>query len=164
MNAQKTAAQSHAEFALQHLYVKDISFEAPKSPEVFSSKWEPETHVELATQSTRVSEKIYEVVLTITVTTKTQDSPAYIVEVEQAGIFMVNNFSAAQLEHFLAVYCPTMLFPYIREVVSGMIVKGGFAPLYLAPFNFEDLFRQRQNEAASKPQAQQHVHAPAPGV
>jgi preprotein translocase subunit SecB len=147
---QKTAAQSKPEFALQHLYVKDISFEAPKSPEIFSTKWEPETHVELATQSRALNEKIYEVSLTITINCKSEGASVYIVEVEQAGIFMVNNFSAAQLEHFLAVYCPTMLFPYSREVISSLIVKGGFAPLYLAPFNFEDLYRQRKSEVESE--------------
>ncbi len=75
------------------------------------------------------------------------------VEVEQAGIFMVNNFSSPQLEHFLAVYCPTMLFPYVREVISSVIVKGGFSPLYLAPFNFEELYRQRLAEDDNRAQA-----------
>ncbi len=145
MNQAKTAGPSKPEFALQHLYVKDISFESPKSPEVFSGKWDPETNVELSSQSRELNDKMHEVVLTVTVTCKTEGSAAYIVEVEQAGIFMVNNFSSEQLEHFLAVYCPTMLFPYSREVVSSMIVKGGFAPIYLAPFNFEELYRQRDN-------------------
>ena len=142
--------EQQPQFELKHRYVKDISFESPHAPEIFQQEWEPKISVDLSTEARDLSEQAYEVTLMVTVTAHSGDDKAskeaYIAEAKQSGIFMVRNFSKDQLEHFLNVYCPNILYPYIRETISGLITKGGFAPLYLAPVNFEALYSQQKAE------------------
>lgn len=138
--------EQQPQFELKHIYVKDISFESPRSPEIFQKEWEPKVSIDLSTQAQNLSEQAYEVSLMVTVTAKADDKEAYIAEAKQAGIFMVRNFSKDQLDHFLNVYCPNLLYPYIRETLSNLIIKGGFAPLYLAPVNFDALYQQQKEE------------------
>ena len=95
-----------------------------------------------------MSQEAHEVALMMTVTVKLGDKEAYIAEVKQAGIFTVRNFSNDQLDHFLQVFCPDLLYPYLRESISNLVIKGGFAPLYVAPVNFEALFRKKKAEQA----------------
>lgn len=138
--------EQQPQFELKHIYVKDISFESPRSPEIFQKEWEPKVSIDLSTQAQNLSEQAYEVSLMVTVTAKADDKEAYIAEAKQSGIFMVRNFSKDQLDHFLNVYCPNLLYPYIRETLSNLIIKGGFAPLYLAPVNFDALYQQQKEE------------------
>jgi len=138
--------EQQPQFELKHIYVKDISFESPHSPEIFQKEWEPKVSIDLSTQAQELSEQAYEVALMVTVTAKAGEKEAYITEAKQAGIFMVKNFSKEQLDHFLNVYCPNLLYPYVRETVSNLIIKGGFAPLYLAPVNFDALYQQQKEE------------------
>ena len=150
MTDQVKKDDQQAAFELQHIYIKDVSFEAPGTPEIFKEKWEPQINIELNSQSRKLDPEIFDVVVTLTVTVKNSDKNAYIAEVQQAGIFMVKNFQESQLEHFLAVYCPNILYPYVREVISSLVIKGGFSPLYLAPVNFEALYKQQKEQATKK--------------
>jgi preprotein translocase subunit SecB len=130
-------------FEIQRVYLKDVSFEAPNAPAVFSAQWKPETNVQLATELVRLEEDIYEVALGITVTAKLDSSTAYLVEVKQAGLFAIKGFAVAQSRQLLGSYCPSLLFPFAREAIADLITKGGFPQLLLAPINFDALYAQQ---------------------
>jgi preprotein translocase subunit SecB len=156
MSQEKTAAgaEQNAQMHIQRLYVKDMSFEAPNSPEVFQvQSWQPQIEVQLNTQAKPLADNLHEVVMTITVTAKLDDKVAYLVEVAQAGVFSVINFPQDQLQYLMGAYCPAILFPYARQVVAEAIMNGGFPVLHLAPMNFEALhaqqMMQQQADAAS---------------
>lgn len=138
------------EFNIQKLYVKDISFEAPNSPEVFLKEWKPETNVQLNTESRGLEQGVHEVVLSVTITTKSHDKTAYLVEVKQAGVFSAKGFEKDQLGQLLGSFCPNLLFPYLREVVSGLVLKGGFPDMPLAPINFDALYAQHLEQQKSQ--------------
>ena len=142
------------EFALQRVYTKDISFETPNAPAVFQQEWKPETQVNLNTEVQKLADAVYEVVLTVTVTTKLGDQTAYLAEAKQAGIFTVAGFSEQEMGPMMGAYCPSQLFPYVREVISDLIAKGSFPQLVLQPVNFDALYAQHQQELANKAQAQ----------
>jgi preprotein translocase subunit SecB len=142
------------EFALQRVYTKDISFETPNAPAVFQQEWKPETQVNLNTEVQKLADAVYEVVLTVTVTTKLGDQTAYLAEAKQGGIFTVAGFSEQEMGPMMGAYCPSQLFPYVREVISDLIAKGSFPQLVLQPVNFDALYAQHQQELANKAQAQ----------
>jgi preprotein translocase subunit SecB len=134
--------QPERQFALQKIYVKDVSFETPHSPQVFTLKWEPKVEFNLASNAQQLQEGLFEVGLTVTLTVKVEDKTAYLVEICQAGIFSVAGFSEQEYGHLLGSYCPNVLFPYAREAVSDLVIKGGFPPMLLAPVNFDALYMQ----------------------
>lgn len=134
------------QFIIERIYVKDISFESPNSPAIFTQDWNPETNLQLTTQSTPLGDDHYEVVLQLTVTVKDKEKTAFLVEVNQAGTFMVKGYPQDQLNHLLASFCPTNLFPYAREVVSNLVSKGSFPEMHLSPINFDALYAQRLEE------------------
>lgn len=142
------------QFSIQKLYIKDVSFESPATPEVFNfSKWEPKIDLNLNNSSKKVSEGMFEVVLSVTATAKIDDKTAFLVEVQQAGIFNVVGFNENDTRYILNAQCMTILFPYARELISDMTSRGGFPPLLLNPVNFDALFAsavQQQNEAKSE--------------
>lgn len=133
---------SHTQFAIQKIYVKDISFETPNSPQVYLEKWEPDVGLQLSNTAAVLSDNTHEVVLSLTVTVKLKDKTAYLVEVQQAGIFNIDGYDQAQLAAVIGSYCPNILFPYAREAVSDLVTRGGFPQLLLAPINFDALYRQ----------------------
>jgi preprotein translocase subunit SecB len=146
------------EFTIQKIYVKDVSFESPATPDLFLKEWKPQTNVQLNTEARRVSDDVHEVVLTLTVTTKTQDETAYLVEVKQAGVFTAKGFPPEQLGHLVGAYCPNLLFPYARETISSLVLRGGFPDMPLAPVNFDALYAQhlesvQRGEAGGEPAA-----------
>lgn len=152
----KEAAQK---FEIQKIYVKDISFETPNSPKIFTEKWNPKTDVHIQTENTKLDENIYEVGITVTVTASQEETTAFLVEVKQAGIFLVQNFQEDQHGQLLGSYCPNILFPFAREVVAELISKGGFPQLLLNPVNFEALYQQHLNalkEQKSNPDQIKH--------
>ena len=152
----KEAAQK---FEIQKIYVKDISFETPNSPKIFTEKWNPKTDVHIQTENTKLDENIYEVGITVTVTASQEETTAFLVEVKQAGIFLVQNFQEDQHGQLLGSYCPNILFPFAREVVAELISKGGFPQLLLNPVNFEALYQQHLNalkEQKSSPDQIKH--------
>jgi preprotein translocase subunit SecB len=149
--------QPERQFALQKLYVKDVSFETPHSPQVFTLKWEPKVDFNLASNAQQLQDGVFEVTLTVTLTVKVEDKTAYLVEISQAGIFAAIGFSDQEMGQLLGSYCPNVLFPYAREAVSDLVIKGGFPPMLLAPVNFDALYAQHLQQAQA--QAQQNVEA-----
>lgn len=136
--------QQPQHFEIQRVYLKDVSLEAPNSPAVFTEQqWQPQTEVRLETGAVPLSEDLFEVVLTLTVTAKIGERTAYLTEVQQAGLFTVRGFSDPQMGHMLQAFCPNILFPFAREALASLIGKGGFPPLLLNPINFDGLYMQR---------------------
>lgn len=143
------------EFTIQRLYVKDVSFEAPNTPLIFNEEWKPQVELDLNSTSKTINEGLFEVVLKITVTTKVNDKVAFLVEALQAGVFTIKNFPNEQMGSMLGSYCPSILFPYIREVISDVVVRGGFPQLLLAPVNFDLLYQQHlQKQQAAQSSAE----------
>lgn len=141
------SSQQNPQFMIQRLYIKDISFEAPNTPNIFKEKWEPNLDLDLNIQSHTLEEKdIYEVVLTITATVKNNNTLAYLIEIKQAGIFTIQGTPTEQLGHILNSFCPTILFPYARETISYHVLHASFPPLILSPINFDALYMQKQAE------------------
>ena len=130
------------EFAIQRIYVKDSSFES-KGPEIFREQWDPQVSIDLQTSSNKIEDKIYEIVLGVTVTVKIKEKSAFLVEVKQAGIFSIGDFPGEQLNQLLGSFCPNILFPYARETITSMVTRGGFPQLYLAPINFDAVYQQQ---------------------
>jgi preprotein translocase subunit SecB len=139
--------QPERQLALQKLYIKDLSFETPHSPQVFTQKWEPAVEFNLATNAQQLQDALYEVSMTVTVTVKLEDKTAYLIEVSQAGVFALVGFSNEELGPLLGSYCPNILFPFAREAVSDLVIKGGFPPMLLAPVNFDALYAQHVQQA-----------------
>ncbi len=141
-------------FNVHNIYLKDLSFEAPHSPQVFQEDWRPKIDFDLQMEPHVLSdaESLYEVVLNVTVTAKLgeekTEKTAFLIEVKQAGIFTVKNFSEEQQKQILATACPTVLFPYVREAVSNLATRGGFPQLILPPLNFDALYIERNKQAA----------------
>lgn len=138
------------QFLIQRVYLKDVSFESPRSPQVFTEKWQPEIKLDLNNGSQKLDNDHYEVVLSLTVTVTNEKEVAYIVEIKQAGIFLIKTGNEKQLPMLIGSYCPNILFPYAREAISEQVVKGGFPPFYLSPVNFDALFA----EAVKRQQAE----------
>lgn len=129
-------------FDIQRLYTKDVSFEAPNSPEVFRNEWKPEVKLDINTKSNKLEDNVFEVVLTVTATTTMDKKNVFLAEVQQAGVFGVDGFEEEQMGQMLGSFCPNILFPYAREAISDLVNRGGFPPLYLAPINFDALYAQ----------------------
>ncbi|MWN05000.1 preprotein translocase subunit SecB [Gilliamella bombicola] len=153
MTEQNNTQQPETQFAIQRIYTKDVSFETNNVPEIFTKQWQPELNIELNSSSQGLSENVYEVALRVTVTVKQQDEVVYICEVTQAGIFSLIGFDEGQIQHCVGAYCPNILFPYAREVISSLVNKGTFPQINLEPVNFEALFinylQQQQQQAKS---------------
>ena len=135
-------------FAIEKLYVRDLSVEVPNAPDVFLEREAPDIELQLRTEAKGVSENMFEVVLTVTVTAKHGEKAAFLVEAAQAGIFHLRNIPQESMEPLLAVACPNLLFPYAREVISDATTRAGFSPVVLQPVNFEQLYAERQQQAA----------------
>ena len=129
-------------FNIQRLYVTNASFEAPGALDAFRNEWKPEVKLDINTQSTKLEDNMFEVVLTVTATTTIDKKAIFLAEVHQAGIFSVGGFDDKQMGHMLGSFCPNILFPYAREAISDLVNRGGFPPLYLAPINFDALYAQ----------------------
>lgn len=129
-------------FHIQKIYVKDLSFETPNSPQIFSEKWKPEVNLEIRNTAKILADDVHEVILSLTATVKIEDKVAYLIEIQQAGIFNISGFEKNNLAAMVGSYCPNILFPYAREGVSDIVSKGGFPQLVLAPVNFDSLYSQ----------------------
>ncbi|MGD8567024.1 MAG: protein-export chaperone SecB [Gammaproteobacteria bacterium] len=143
-------AQATHQFAMQKIYIKDLSFETPNSPEVFTREWKPDVNVELDTKGKEIAPDVHEVVLGVTVTVKMEDKVAYLAEIHQAGIFTIKGFSEQERGAMLGSYCPNVLFPFAREVVSDLVTKGGFPQLLLAPVNFDAIYQEHMQRLQSQ--------------
>ena len=150
--AEEQAAQQQ-QFTVQRIYTKDLSFESPSTPAVFKKQWQPKVTVELNTKSEAIdTEGNFEVVLSITITAKIEDETAFLIEVQQAGIFYVRGFEGESLRRILGTAAPNLLFPYARETIDTVCVKGAFPAIMLAPVNFDAVYQQAlaQSQPAAK--------------
>ncbi len=147
---------SGPQFAVHRVYLKDVSFETPNSPAVFQNEQNPEISLQLNSEVNTLGEDLYEVVMTLTVTAKHEEETAFLVEVQQAGIFTVKGFDQAQAGEMLGAYCPNTLYPFAREVVASLVTKGSFPQLLLAPINF-DMLHQEQVSKVQQQMANQET-------
>ncbi len=137
---------SEAQFMIQRIYIKNLSFETTNTPAIFQQKWEPELALDLNALNTKLDEGVFEVVLTVTATVKNQGATAFLVEVQQGGIFTIQGPAPEQLDHLLGSFCPSILFPYAREAITSEVIRGSFPQLVLAPINFDALYIQQQEQ------------------
>lgn len=141
--ADEQAAVNQQQFSVQRIYTKDLSFESPATPGVFRKQWQPKVNVDLNTKSNAIdAEGNFEVVLSITITAKIEEETAFLIEVQQAGIFFVKGFEAEDLRRVLGTAAPNVLFPYARETIDSLCVKGAFPAIMLSPVNFEAVYQQ----------------------
>ncbi|RZQ54104.1 protein-export chaperone SecB [Pseudoalteromonas phenolica] len=154
---QAAAPQEGPQFTIQRIYIKDVSFETPNSPAIFQKEWTPEVKLDMDTRSNKLDEGIFEVVLALTVTASIGEETAFLCEIQQAGIFQIAELEELQMAHMLGAFCPNILFPYAREAVAGLVNKGTFPQLNLAPVNFDALFAQYMQQRAA--QAEQPADA-----
>lgn len=138
------------QFAVHRMFVKDMSFELPLGAAVFTRPWQPQVQQELSTRATPLENDLHEVVLMVTITGKFDDQPAFVVEVQQAGIFLLKGFAADQLRQLVGAHCPNLLFPYAREAVDNMMVRASLPPLMLPPINFDALYQQAIAQQAAQ--------------
>jgi preprotein translocase subunit SecB len=150
--------QQDAVFGIEKVYVKDLSLEIPNAPQIFLQRETPQVGIELSNSAKMLEDGLFDVTITVTVTSKIEDKTVFLVEVSQAGIFQARNIPQENLEGLLAVTCPNILFPYAREAVSDLVVRAGFPPVLLNPINFEALYLQQkqQQQAAGTESASTH--------
>jgi len=140
------------ELVLQNVYLKDASFEAPSGPNIPMAEWNPQFGLNMSTAGSVVADNMHEVVLTITLEAKVGERIAYLVEVKQAGLFMIRNYPIDDARRIVGGFCPGVLFPYARQAVSELILHGGFPPFLLPPVNFDALFQQSVEQAGQQQQ------------
>lgn len=143
-------------FGIEKIYIKDLSLEIPNAPQIFIQRETPQVGIELHNNVSTLDQGVYEVVTTVTVTSKIEDKTVFLIEVAQAGIFQVHNVPQENLEIILSVTCPNILFPYAREAVSDISTRAGFPPVLLNPINFEALYAQQKQEQSQANGAQAH--------
>lgn len=146
--SEAATASNQPIFNIEKLYVKDLSLEIPHAPGIFLERENPQIDLQLQTSAGSIEEGVFEVLVTVTVTAKLpeKDKVMFLIEAKQAGIFQIRNVPAEEMETVLAVLCPNILYPYLREVVSDAAVRGGFAPVLLSPINFESIFQQQKQQ------------------
>ncbi|MDD4929482.1 MAG: protein-export chaperone SecB [Gallionella sp.] len=150
------AALNQPVFNMDKIYVKDLSLEIPHAPQIFLERENPQIEVQLHTAASPVDESVFEVTVTATVTANVAEKVMFLIEAKQAGIFTLRNLPEAEMEPVLAVMCPNILFPYLREVVSDVAVRAGFAPVMLNPINFDVLYQQQKQQQAEAASATTH--------
>ncbi|WP_456372994.1 protein-export chaperone SecB [Thiolapillus sp.] len=148
--------ETQRQFSIQRIYTKDISFETPNAPEIFMQEWKPQISVNLNNTVKDLGEGNIEVALTVTVTAKIEEKTAFLAEVTQAGIFLAQGIPEEEMGPLLGIYCPNTLFPYVREVVSDLIVRGSFPQFLLAPVNFEALYAQQVQQQKQAQESAEH--------
>ena len=139
-----------AQFQLQKLYMKDVSFELPNAPQIFQDDGQVEIKMNLAQRVENLAEGVHEVVLTVTVTANLGEKTAYLAEVQQAGIFAISGLNEQATHAAVNTLCPHTLFPYARRAITDLVADGGFPPLVLQPINFDQIYTQRMQEAQSQ--------------
>jgi len=140
--------------SIQSVYLKDCSYEAPKGPRI-EGNWSPQISLDINTTANVVAPEMNEVVLTVTVGAKQGETTAFLVEVKQAGLFVMRNLSAEDMRRAIGTICPNVLFPYARVAVSNLVTQGGFPNFVLPPVDFNELFArglaQQQAQGAQGP-------------
>ena len=154
-NGQNNGPAGQPQLVLQKIYVKDVSFEAPNAPQIFQEVSEiseaPQVQLNLTQRATGLGNDLYEVVLSLTLTCTVNDRTAYLAEVHQAGLFGIAGFNEVDHAGIIGSYCPNLLFPYARQVISSLVQEGGFPPFLLQPINFEALYAEQQRRSGGEP-------------
>ncbi len=150
--AQETE-QPKRQIKTQKVYLKDVSFETPNSPVVFSQEWKPKLTIDFGSGAEGIGDDYYEVILNLTVTATIGDKTAYLAEVQQAGVFQISGLDKEGLQYTVNVPCLSLLYPYAAAEVADLVAKGGFPQLALSPVSFESIYRQRLQEAQEQEQA-----------
>lgn len=135
-------------FSIEKIYLKDASLEIPNAPQIFTDRTQPQVSIELSNYGQQIEAGVFEVAIKVTVTSKIADKTVFLVEVTQAGIFQIRNVPEENLEMIVGITCPNILFPYARESISDLTIRGGFQPVLLNPINFEALFAQQKQQQA----------------
>ena len=148
---------------IQKVYVKDLSFESPKAPSVFTANVAPQTQLNIRSGSQEVGPNTHEVTLTLTVEAKDKDTTIFLVEIAQAGIFSIQGYTAEELGVLIGSFCPNTLYPFAREAIAELVAKGGFPQLLLQPINFDALYGQAMQERAARAEAAPQAAAPTDG-
>ena len=157
--AAATQEEQQAQFQLQKLYVKDVSFEVPNAPQVFQEEGQVEIKMNLAQKVEDLAEGVHEVLLTVTVTANLGEKVAYLAEVQQAGIFSIAGLNDQAKHAALNTLCPHTLFPYARRSITDLVADGGFPPLVLQPINFDQIYSQRMQEAQTQAQTSEKAQS-----
>ena len=155
-NDQANGQGSQPQLVVQKIYVKDVSFEAPNAPQIFQEideSSQPQVQLNLGQKATELGNDLYEVALSLTLTCTVGERTAYLAEVEQAGVFGIAGFNETDRAGIIGSYCPNLLFPYARQVISSMVLEGGFPPFLLQPINFDALYAEQQRRAMGGDQA-----------
>src|SRR5262245_22325486 len=160
MADEQPTAAPQKQLLLQKIYVKDLSFESPKAPMVFTQNVSPQTQLNVRSSAQQVAPDTQEVTLTITVEAKDKDSTLFLAEVAQAGIFVIQGYTAEEMSILMGSFCPNTLYPFAREAISELVSKGGFPPLLLQPLNFDAIYAQAVQERSARAGA----GAPAPAT
>ena len=153
----KIEETSDSQFSIQKIYVKDISFETPNTPDAFKMEWKPVVDMNITNEATPLGDDLFDVVLSVTLTVKIDNKVIYLVEINQAGIFLIKNFPKDLLSRMLATSCANILFPFAREAISDTVVRGGFPQLLLSPVDFYALY-EKQREQASEQAKESTTH------
>ena len=146
----KTEKTQDGQFSIQKIYIKDISFETTNTPDAFKMDWKPVVDMHITNEATPLGDDLFEGVLSVTLTVKIDNKTIYLVEINQAGIFLIKNFPEELIGRMLATSCANILFPFAREAVSDIVVKGGFPQLLLSPVNFDALYEQQRKQASEQ--------------
>jgi preprotein translocase subunit SecB len=150
---------TQTQFSLQRIYLKDLSFESPRAPTVFQGAWKPQINLELNSRHVQLEEDLYEVVLNLTITAKNEsEDAAFLIEVQQAGVFHIKGMEDPALHQALGSYCPNLLFPYARETVDSVVGKGSFPVLMLAPVNFDAIYAETLRQRAEMEKGSEPTH------
>jgi preprotein translocase subunit SecB len=153
LSAQPPQPQNQPSFQIEKIYAKDVSLEIPNAPQVFTEQIQPQLEVQIATEVSNFADGLYEVTVSATVTAKAGERTVFLAEAVQAGIFSLRNVPQQELDALLGIGCPTIVFPYLRETISDLVVRGGFPPVLLSPVSFEALYMQRLQQGGA-PQGQ----------
>ncbi|KUJ71273.1 protein-export chaperone SecB [Thiomicrospira sp. WB1] len=148
-------SEQEKQFSIQKIYTRNISFESPNAPEMFTRDFQPQLDVDLNVESKKLEDGIFHVVVRVTATTKMEERTAFLCEVEQAGIFGISGFDEGELNYLLGAQCPNTLFPYAREAVSDLVIRGGFPQLLLEPVNFDAMYANHMQQQEGDAQTAQ---------
>jgi len=158
--ADETPTPPEKQLLLQKIYIKDLSFESPKSPDVFATKAAPQTQLNIRSGAREVAPETQEITLTLTVEAKDEDNTLFLIELVQAGIFLIKGYSEEEQQMLTGSYCPGSLYPFAREAISDIVTRGGFPQLLLQPINFDALYAQAMRERAAGNGGEQTSPAP----
>ena len=137
-------------FAIEKIYLKDLSVEVPNAPEVFLETEVPTVDVNIGSNARVVQDGLFEAVVTVTITAKIKDKTMFLVEASQAGVFQIRNVPQQDIEPLLGISCPNTLFPYVRETISAVTSRAGFTPVLLAPMSFEGIYQQHVQQVQAQ--------------